>query len=443
MKNTVQVASKKYQTKKWVALLLLVPTFLAIILLFTFRGMNTHNYNGNVKEVSGTVMSIDIDEDDNSINLTLSNNVAYNANPIRTRCPDFDLDTLLGKEVTLFLPESQVGEGNIPTWILGVKQGDVMLVDYNEVIAAGRAENNLGMTITGALAGVFGAISIGLFASLKLRPDKGKSVNFYEIYAEIVSTRQHDCPEYKHLTAITVLYLVLTVLLIGLPLGIIETLTDNVATQISVGVSLCVVFLGVSVGFIVYAFKLAKKERDFYAENFPFDMDDVSHLHAYGSKQQKQREELQRQLREEREKYPHRYYDAGNGCRVDFTQDGVEILDDEASFSTPGADFVFGEGAETEQVERVICKLTYAQLNFEALPYYRKKDHPLTVIIKSRIADSSGLPEDIEADLHLALDVNLLATLQRFGVEVENLQYILDNKAQLISENCTVRKKRK
>ena len=438
MHNKVDVSNPHHQSFKIVAILLLLPALLAIIVLFTFRSLDTRNYNGHVTEVSGIVTSVDVNDDD--IDLTLDGNVKYNANRIHTFRPDFNLDTLLGKQVTLVLPERQVGEGSIGTWILGIKQGDETLIDYAEVIADGKAESKLVMIICGVIAGIFTIASLTVF-SLKTKTNPSKEESLYKAYCEFGALLQPSCPEYKRVPMITVLYLVLTVLLIGVPLGIVESVTDNVTVQIAVGVSMCAVFVGVSAAYIIYAFKLAKKEREFYAANFPFDLDDISHLKTYGKKQKKDKEATQEKLREERRKYPHRYFDVGNGYMVNFAENGVELIEEDDS-SLPNSDFVFGEGEENAGT-RLVCTIAYQRLHFEALPYYRKKDHPLTVIIKSRIEDNDGLPEEMRNDLHIMLDSNLLATLHHFGVEVENLQYILDNKAQLIADNCVRRKKSK
>ena len=440
MKNKVEVSNTRYQTIKMLAILLLIPTALAIFVLFTFRSLDTRNYSGQVTEVSGTVISIDKNGDDDGIEITLSDNVVYNGNPLRSSYPDFDLNTLLGKEVTFVLPERQVGQGRIPTWILGVKQGDETLLDYHKIIADGKSEAKLGMIISGSIAVLFAIASLVIF-SWKTRISPSKEESLYKAYAEFAALLQPSCPQYKHVGIATVIYLVVGLLLVALPISIVGTVTDNVTIQIAVGVSMSCLFVGISAAYIIYAFKLANKERDFYAENFPFDLDDISHVSAYG-KQKKVKQETQEKLREERKKFPHRYFDAGNGYIVDFTENGVELLDEKDGSEVPNTDFVFGDGEEKAPLTP-IYKFGYQELHFEALAHYRKKDHPLTVVIKSRIEDDCAHPEEMCNDLHILLDSNLLATLHHFGVEVENLQYILDNKAQLIRENCVRHKKRK
>lgn len=435
MYNKVNVPNQKYQLIKLAMILLLLTMAMAVIVLFTYRALETRNYNGHVKEVSGVVTSVVHSEDDTEIKL--DNGVAYNANRIRNCYPNFDLNSLKNKQVTFYLPEKQMGVSPEP-WVIGIKQGDETLIDYHEVIADGKAEAKLSMIVSGIVAGVLGAIVIGLFVwRLKINPLK--EVDLYKAYCEFTRQRQPSCPQYKYLNVAAIIYLVV-MLIMCILVAVVCSLVEALAVQLAVAVAMCAVFIGCTVGLFVVANKLAKKEREFYSQNFPFDLDDISHLAVYG-KQKQHKARMQAELNEERKNFPHRYHDAGNGYVVDFTENGVAFFDEEASFSTPGADFVFGEGGEMPETAQCIFKIDYQNLNFEALPYYRKKDHPLTVIIKSRIADNSGLPEEMVNDLHVILDSNLLATLHRFDVPVENLQHILDNKEQLIKENCEGRKK--
>lgn len=412
MYNKVNVPNPKRQIIKLALFLLILVMALALVVLFTYRALDTRNYNGRVKEVSGTILRVEQDEDDTLI--TLDNGVTYNANYISNHF-DFDLNSLKNKQVTFYLPEKQVGGDDIKAWILGIKQGDETVVDYLEVIAVGKAEAQTAMIICGIVAGVFGIAAIALFL-LRTRINPVKEVDLYKAFCEFTRQRQPSCPQYKHLNVAIFIYLGV-LLLVCAAIGIVCSLVDVLAVQISVAVALCAIYVGCTVALIVYANKLVQKEREFYAQNFPFDLDDITHMPAYG-KQKQFKEKMQAEILEERAKFPHRYSDAGNGYLVDFTENGVDLYDEESAFLMP------------------VFKIDYRQLNFQALPYYRKKDHPLTVIIKSRITDNSELPQEMENDLHFILDSNLLATLQQFDVEVENLQYVLDNKAQLMQENC-------
>ncbi len=116
----------------------------------------------------------------------------------------------------------------------------------------------------------------------------------------------------------------------------------------------------------------------------------------------------------------------------------------------PSADAVFGENSVTDingkteiNFNKTIMSFTYEQLNFEALAHFRKNIHPMTVIIKSRLNRTDDFPEEFVNDIHIALDINLLNTLKKFNIKVENLDYLLQNKKQLMLENCLTFSKNK
>lgn len=415
MHNKVYVPNPKREIIKLAAILLLASVLIAIIVLFTYRALDTRNYNGRVREVSGIVTNIEQDDEDTL--LTLDSGAVYNANRLSHYYPDFHLDSLLNQQVTFILPEKQVGGDAIEPWIVGIKQGDdTLVIDYLEVIAKGKAEAKTAMIISGVVAGVLGIAAIALLL-WRAHISPTKEVDLYEAYCEFSRQRQPNCPQYKYLNVAVLIFLgVMAIVLIAV--AIVCSLVEVLAVQIAVAVAMCVIFAGCIVALFVYANKLVQKEREFYAQNFPFNLDDISSMPAYGNKQKQFKAKMQEDILEERKNFPHRFYDAGNAYAVDFTEKGVDIYNEDSAFLAPD------------------LQLDYRQLNFEALPYYRKKDHPLTVIVKSRITDSIDLPKDMENDLHFILDTNLLATLRSFDVDVENLQQILDNKAQLIQENC-------
>ena len=437
MNNMVKVTNQKYRLLRMAVFIFLVFTALPLFVLFTFRALDTQNYNGRVKEVTGYVLSVY--ENDDGIEIMLHNSRKYSANRIRACYPEFGLYSLKDEKVTLYLPETQVGSDTLP-WIIGIKQGNETLIDYNEVIACGKAEAKVAMIVSGVIAGVFGALSIGVFAWLK-RTAPVKEEMLYKAYCEFAALRQPSCPLYRFFPIALLIYVAVSVFLVAVPIALVGAIAEKVSTQIFVVIAACVVFVASTVGLFVFAHKLVQKERDFYLRRFPFDLDDISHVTAFG-RYKKQKEKIQQEMRAERKEFPHRYYDGGNNYLVNFSEVGVELVDEKENFSTPDTDFVFGDGEE-KAVVHPLCTISYEQLNFEALPYFRKKDHPLTVVIKSRIENKFALPEEMVNDLHILLDSNLLATLKHFNVEVENLQYVLDNKSKLMDENCKGRKKQK
>ena len=100
-------------------------------------------------------------------------------------------------------------------------------------------------------------------------------------------------------------------------------------------------------------------------------------------------------------------------------------------------------GGETKPFNVPVATLTYGELDFEAKAFYRKRTHPMLIIVKSRLVRRDDFPEEFVNDIHFLLDENLLKTLKTFGVKIENLDYLLENKKQLMLENCYGRKPRK
>ncbi len=205
-------------------------------------------------------------------------------------------------------------------------------------------------------------------------------------------------------------------------------------------------------------FWLGKEEINFYDKNFPFDFSDISHIQM----RKKAKEELQQQILKEYAEHPDTFADGGNGYDVTFDEKGVTLTlqmplwdeNEESAFpqqtEMPSADAVFGENSVTDingkteiNFNKTIMSFTYEQLNFEALAHFRKNIHPMTVIIKSRLNRTDDFPEEFVNDIHIALDINLLNTLKKFNIKVENLDYLLQNKKQLMLENCLTFSKNK
>ena len=437
MYNKVNVENPKRKWLKFAAVYLALFAGLSAALLFVFGAVNSRNYNGQVKEVSGVIANVNHSGED-GIEVKMANGKVYNANPVINFDKNLDLDALVGKNVTLYVPQSQFGS-SLP-WIIGIKQGDNTIVDYNDLIAERTAENRLIMTIVGVIAGVFALATVTVYV-LRKRVAPTVEKELYKELCEINARRQPSCPEYrKGLTIYVLAYLAYTVFYCAI-VAIFgngeENGTISTVACIAVCVSLGVVFVAATVGLFVTSVWIVKRERKFYAENFPFDFTDLSQV----TLRKGIKESLQTELKAERARHPHRYGDGANGYTVEFCDMGLIVLrsdslNDYNATSYPSSDKVFGVGGAEQYTQQMICMLGYEKLNFEALPYYRKKDRPFAVVIKSRLEKSTELPAGMEHDVHLMLDSNLLATLRQFNVKVENLDYLLENKAQLIAENC-------
>lgn len=435
MNNKVFLVRPLRQKLKLVLLLLLTLTVIFAGTLLLLRAISVKEYSGRVTEVDGVLQEINYLDDDN-VRITVDGNT-YIANRIIAFDSNLNLEEFANQTITVYVSQQQVGSIHS---VLGLAQNGHILVDYEQVIAAGLKENRELMIIFGILTGVFFVAACGAYVwRLKMSPTK--EYDLAEKYSEYSLARQPDCPEYKKLWIYIIAYLSYT-LLCGVTVGIVGSVVDNITIQIAVGVSLGTVFVVGTVGVFVVLAWAVKKEREFYAKNFPFDFTDVSHIQM----RKKFKQQLQEEINAERARNPHRYGDGGNGYTVEFCDMGLKFYDSNLLYpnSTPSTEEVFGVHDAERDARSFLCTIDYQTLNFEALPFYRKKDHPLTVVIKSRL-NASDLPKEFNSeemnDVHIILDSNLLATLRHFDVPVENLQYILDNKEKLIEENCSNKKK--
>lgn len=434
--NNKIIMERPLRRRLLTALIAIVVFMVAFAInLLVLRAISAKNYSGHVNEVLGVVEEVNHDEDDDGVSIVV-NGTRYNANTVARFTENLRLDELLNQTVTLYTTQTQVG--NTP-WVLGIKQGDELLADYESVIAAGKEENKEVMTVFGICAGISFVAACGVYV-WRLRVPATAEYDLAQKYSEYSFARQPNCPEYKWLWKYILIYLSYT-LIYAIVTALVGSVVKNTATQIAVSVSLSVVFVVGTVGVFAVLNWVVKKEREFYVKNFPFDFTDVSHVFM----RKKFKEQLQAELNAEHAEHPHRYGDGGNGYTVEFSDTGLKFYLYDEYDEEPSAESVFGE---QEGATKYLCTVDYATLNFEALPFYRKKDHPLTVVIKSRLNDWD-LPDELKPsstverinDVHIVLDSNLLASLRQFDVSVENLQYILDNKEQLIQENCSRRKK--
>lgn len=432
MNNTVILENPTHRRIKLAIIVLLVFTAIIVVAVFTLRAANTRNLNGDVREVTGTVSDIIYD---NIAQIVFDDGSSYNANTCISFY-DFDLNQLVGKNVALYVPDNQFGNG-IPI-ILGIVVENETLIDYQETITAVRADNTTGMIVCSILAGITGMIALALFV-WRLYIPVTKEFSLAEKYSEYSMQRQPHCPEHK----VLVIYLIAglaTIMALTLVYTIVVSIVKSDLVGMIFGLAIAVIIMIYGVAIAPLNIWLAKKEIEFYAANFPFDFTDVSHIRMRKSFKQ----QLQQMVESERKLYPHRYGDGGNGYEIDFTPHGVDFFatfDDEIenNSAVPTAENVFGLD---ENKKQPCFTLSYERLNFEAVAIYRKYDHPITVVVKSRLTQDCDLPKEMLNDVHIILDSNLLETLRTFSVEVENLQYLLDNKENLMKENCPKQRNR-
>lgn len=408
-----------------VLLFLFAVVFAAVVTVIGLT--NSRNLNGSVNEITGVVTFAGEDDNDNYV-MELDGDTTYVANPIKGYIEDWD--SLVGQTVTIVIPQTQLSSSN--SWVLGVKIGENVVVDYNDVTEQMRNDNKIVLAIFGTLVGALIAAS-GLVYFWQKKTSATLEKELSHAYCEYMFTRQPCSPIYRKLSFVTLAYVIFVVVYAIAISVVTQFVTSEIAVMI-VGICITILFLLFTVTYLVVGlYWLPKKEREYYAKNYPFDFTDISHIVM----RKRVKAELQKELIEEREKYPDRYGDGGNGYLVEFCKDGLKLfLENPDTQDAPSAQEVFGEGGDTPSSNELICTIDYDTLNFEAIAHYRKKDRPLMVVVKSRLSKTDDLPTDMENDIHILLDVHLLKSLRKYNVQVENLDYILENKAQLIQLNC-------
>ncbi len=423
MNNTIQIENKKRIALRGAFAIAVLFFILATIVFFTFTNISKKNLSGNVKEFTG-VLSFDVDEDDYTIAKIGEQEFA-----LSTIEDYYDIQSLQGQVVTLVVPAQHVGDVN--PWILGLKQGDTVLVDYNVVLADHLKDNDTGAKVTLIVMGVFLVVGIALLY-WRSKVVATQDALLVEQFANFFAIKQPTYPQRKTFGIYTAVW---AVLLFSLSILFAtfapEENLDPLSTSLLI--VLGVVFVGGVAGLFVLSKHFNKKEIEFYNQRFPFDFNDLSHVHMKKSV----REELERQMQQESKLYPHRFGDGGNGFDVKFGEDGVdlymleELPDNPQMMNTANQTEDVFDGVTPPDQFRHVMHLTYQQVNFQAVALVRKGERPLMVVIQSQL-DESYASEELQHDLHLLLDVNLLNTLTTFNVPVQNLDHILTNKLAIM-----------
>lgn len=424
MHNKVFLPSHRYMRLRTASATLFIIALIFVGLMIFVGVLNGRNFNGEVAQLSGEVTFVDEDKDGYFL-IELDGKTRYTASPIRSMYDDWQ--SLLGKQVTLTLPQKQVN--STYRWIIGVQVGDNVIVDYRETLQNRRVLNRNALIALGVFLGAL-IVSSGAVYAWQKNTSPTVERDLAPSYCDFTADRQPCCPLYRKLPIISFGYAMLVSVLCLID-TLIRAYVPNNRVVIAVAVVAVIICAAATVLLLLTTYLwLPQKEREFYAENYPFDFNDISHV----AMRKKFKEQLQKELTAEAEAYPHRYGEGGNSLLCDFTEKGVTLSLETNPDEKPSADEVFGEGGE-DMVH--LCDLTYEELNFEAVPHYRKKDRPLFIVVKSRLQPTERLENlGIYNDIHIVLDSNLLATLRHFGVQVENLDYLLENKAQLMKENC-------
>lgn len=406
------------------ALLFLCAVILAIILI-AVSVINSNNLNGKTYEVSGVVTFAGKKDGNYVIEM---DNFRYAADTIDGFVENWE--HLNGKTITLIIPQNQHDSAN--KWVLGIKADDKVIVDFNEVTQSKLHKSNIVCIVFGVLVGVL-VLTSGIIYYFQKKTAPTVEHDIGNAYFEYMFARQPAGPHYRKMRIATIAF-VIAFALGSVALALVETLVADKTITIVVEITLAALLASFfAIYLILQLFWLPQKEKEYYSNHFPFDLDDISHVFL----RKKIKKELQAELRAEREQYPDRFFDGGNELIADFCTDGVSLAS--ADSTAPSAQEVFGEGGDVP-TDGYVCTLSYDLLNFEAVPYYRPFDRPMTVIIKSRLNAEEAT--ELKNDVYILFDINLLKTLRKYNVPVENLDFILENKLRLMKENCKIKRKK-
>lgn len=425
MHNKIILDNPARNELKAAALMCLIGLIVLVCCAFGIADIGKKNLNGRTATVTGVLEELITEEDTiyaviDGKEYTMSVIKSYYEKDREEGSFAQFIQGYVGKTLEVTTPQEHVGD--VTPWIIGLScEGDV-LFDTETILQVERAENKVVLLVL-VLICVAMVLAVGILWIVRINVNPTKEFALAEKYADFNLIRQPTAKNKRKkilpIVAISVAVLSLIVIIV---MGILEAPDELAIPTILVIVLL---YVGVFVAAIVETVLRFREARDFYAENLPFDFTDISHLKMNA----KTKADLQQRLIEERQKFPHSYGDGGNGYNVTFTAEGVELY--EPVFEEN--DVVFDE---LQPENPPIITLPYDELNFEALAFYYRNEHPMIIVIKSRLEQKDYYPRELVNDLHFVLDKNLLNTLETFGVEVENLQYILQNKRQLMAQNC-------
>lgn len=437
MKNTVLMESKIRQKLKMACALLCIFCIMFIAFWVCVVMIDKQNLNGQVSEVTAVLDKVF--ESDSNV-LTMQDGKEYNV--VWSDDVEVDFNDYKGSAITLIVTQNTFGGSN--PWIMGLKVNDKTIVDYHETLDYKTASNNEIKTAVIAITVILCVGTCGVFIWRFNIPPLVERELYHE-FAEFLSQRQPTCPERKRLQIGLYVYLgiilVMTVLLVSF--GAASESNDTPAL-IAIAIAFASVALIGGIALLVASAIVFRIEIDFYANKLPFDFSDISHIAI----RKKYKEQLQQEMKDDREAHPDSYADGGNGYDVQFDEKGVtlkEPFDEEQSATPPTAEDVFDYadkrndgvlGNASTNTGKTVLEFSYKELNLEAVAHYRKRIRPMMIIVKSRLSRTGDFPEEFVNDIHLPLDINLLNTLNKYRVQVENLEYLLNNSKQLMLENC-------
>lgn len=423
-----------------------ILTILFAVVLIVFQLQYTHNFDGQTRTVN--IVVSDAKTDEGICNITDADGNRYLVNLNIVQCAEeIDFETLVGANVTFIVPQNPFGTGN--TLVLGMEIDGKTVIDYHTTLQLQQLDYAKMKTALIVMTSIAGGLSLALLIWTISTP-AAKVYELTDKFAEYCALRQPSCPQRRASSAWMIIAAIVFFIIACVGIALSGKLNREWILDVVFGLD--VILLTATL--IIIKFAVAHTELKFYRQHYPFDYTDISHLNL----RKNIKEQLQQEINAQYLRNPHRYGDGGNGFAVEFTAEGINLYaaqDNMDETATPAAEDVFdmdiaGDDARqsAENANKPLCSINYDKCNWLAQAHYRVFDHSFAIVIHTRLPQEEFdiPPARIANDINIPVDTNLLNTLQTFDVQVENLQYLLDNKDRLMQQNCklsALRKKEK
>lgn len=425
MKNFIQIPKRKI-SKQDSIICAFCLFFLAVLFGFlVILGFVSDSkiWQGDVKSIEISVEKFLKDGEKTGDLVDSDGNKYY----IEYYLPETDWKALEGKTITIILP----ADSN--RTILGVVVEENVLIDYEQTIKSMKVKESaiFGSFIPLVLLSIAGGVLC--LAWIRKPPKTLTFATEDYVWERFCRILPKSSKKQKFEKLINVLYLFdCALLLLG---GIVACviMIDKVSF-IYFGTVGGLIVLTFATNLIVDCCLLPKTEMKFIKENYPYYGNCIFIEPFVGTRKSHMIEVMGKMRKSE----PDGFYDLANEFDAIFKEDGLFLfLPDKKNRLEAQTQGVFEEFDDLNVKKWIFqCTIPYDKLNFVAVPKYRKFSNMFGVIIKSRIEDCEVIPSEMNYDVHFAFDKDLEKTLKNLNVEVENLDYILNNIETLMKENC-------
>ena len=221
MKNTVTVEKKIISRLKIATFVLFIFCCLMIFMLVCTKMVQNQNLNGKIYERTGEITKIDEQDGVDYITLKIDDKTTYEFNSVLG--DEFDWQPYLNQTVTVIVPQQTFAWSN--PWILGLKDDEKVIVDYNTVLEQKRQENSDMVIVSAILTGVLAAATLAAFIwRVNITPTVESPLD--KQFAEFAYDRQPTCPERKTFTIVTCVYAAFIIIL-GMLCSILTSTTGE------------------------------------------------------------------------------------------------------------------------------------------------------------------------------------------------------------------------